>query len=93
MSGCQREKAGKVEVADFLAVKEESDLRVCFALLHLTEGMGWVSCGLVVGRCSQNYPSGFLCPTPPLHPTKTKKNYIMKHSSSRWSFLSSFSLL
>ena len=26
--------------------------------------MGWASCGLVVGRCSQNCPGGFLCPTP-----------------------------
>jgi len=34
MSGCQREKAGKVEVADFLTVEEESDLRVCFALCN-----------------------------------------------------------
>jgi len=29
-----REKAGKVEVADFLTVEEESDLRVCFALCY-----------------------------------------------------------
>ena len=32
--------------------------------------MGWASCGLVVGpvvgRCIQNCPGGFLCPTPPL---------------------------
>ena len=26
MSGCQREKAGKIEVADFLTIEEESDL-------------------------------------------------------------------
>ena len=29
--------------------------------------MIWASCGLVVGRCSQNCPGGFLCPTPPLN--------------------------
>ena len=34
VSGCQREKVGKVDVADFLTVKEESDLRVCFALCY-----------------------------------------------------------
>jgi len=28
--------------------------------------MGWASCGLVVGRYSQNCPGGFLSPTPPL---------------------------
>jgi len=34
MSGCQRDKAGKVEVADFLTVEEELDLRVCLALCY-----------------------------------------------------------